>query len=313
MRKVLPLALTGLLALTACQFTGHDDDHAEQARRLNTMAAFPLHSYLPDPASDDGKAIVKAQWLLAKRCMIGLGYAGFSALDTSTVESTYPVRKGNAPLSSSVGDDSPYGVDDPDLAAQRGYHLRDPEKDSQPQEWPDDQYLALTGAFGSGDSHLAHGHAIPEGGCLGRATRTLYGAPPKATKVGKLKLTGSFALAMELWYESHKEARKDPAWKKADRAWSACMKKKGFHYSDPDQATDDFAWHRTDGPSEKETKTATADARCKLDTDYIRTVHTIDIRAQKAAIGRHKADLDRVLAADARALDKARTVIDQES
>ncbi|MEV6834684.1 hypothetical protein AB0N17_09235 [Streptomyces sp. NPDC051133] len=310
MRKILPLALTGLLALTACQFAGQDDDKAGEAHRLNTLAAFPLHAYLPDPTSDDGKTVDRAQWILAKRCMVRLGFAGFAVLDPGSVDSTYPVRQGTLADGSTLGsDDSPYGVDDPGPASEHGYHNRAPEDSAKPQEWPADQYTALTGSFRSGDSHLAHGNRIPEGGCLGEATRKIYGAPPKAVKVNGLKVTSYYSLALELGYQAQKQARKNPAWKKTEHAWSACMKKKGFRYADPDEAATDYAWYRDDKPSDKEKKTATADAQCKLDTDYIRTAHDIETRLQKSAIGRHKAELDQVLAANARAVAHARTVV----
>ncbi|MFF4036590.1 hypothetical protein [Streptomyces sp. NPDC001816] len=312
MRKVLPLAVTGLLALSACQFAGQDDA-AGDAHHLNTMESLPLHAYLPDPSSDGGKVIGKAQWILAKKCMVRLGFSGFAALNTKAVESTYPVRQGSLASRSTAGDDSLYGVDDPDLATEHGYHNRaqDQEESEQPQEWPADQYVALTGTFDSGDSHRAQGNPIPEGGCLGQATRQIYGPAPKTAKVGGLKLTGYFSLPLELWYESHKKARKDPAWKKADRAWSACMKEKGFHYPDPDEASADTAWYRTGKPSGKEKKTASADARCKLDTDYIDTVHGIESRVQKKVIGERKKDLDAMRAANERAVGNARTIIEK--
>ncbi|MGW2418399.1 hypothetical protein ACWC0C_03910 [Streptomyces sp. NPDC001709] len=206
------------------------------------------------------------------------------------------------------GDDSPYGVTDPDLASEHGYHNRTPDSGAQPQQWPADQYAALTGTFESKDSHFAHGHRIPEGGCLGQATRTIYGEPPKATKVNGVKLSGYYSMALELWYESHKKAGEDPAWKKADRDWSACMKKKGFHYPDPDKASTDVDWFRGDKPSDKEKKTASADARCKLDTGYVPAVHAVEARTQKSVISENKEKLDATRAADERAVRKARTI-----
>ncbi|MEV5873256.1 hypothetical protein AB0L75_03310 [Streptomyces sp. NPDC052101] len=312
MRKALPLALTGLFALSACQFAATDDS-ADEARRLNTMTALPLHAYLPDPASDGAKAVIRAQWTLGKKCMVGLGFTGFAALDTKAFDSTYPVRQGTLTDGDMPGDDSPYGVVDPDLASEHGYHNRQPDVSAQPQEWPADQYAALTGTFESGDSHLAHGHRIPEGGCLGQATRKIYGPPPRATKVNGVKLSGYYSLAMQLWYESHKTASNGPAWKKADRAWSDCMKKKGFRYSDPDKASVDSDWFGHEKPTDKERKTAAADARCKLDTGYVPAVHDLEARTQNTVIGRNKEKLEAMRTADERAVRKARTIIGEAS
>ncbi|MGW4567836.1 hypothetical protein ACWEN3_37470 [Streptomyces sp. NPDC004561] len=312
MRKALPLALAGLLALSACQAAGHDDA-SDGSHRLNSMEALPLHAYLPDPSSAEGKTLARAQWILAKRCMVRLGFSGFATLDTRALESTYPVRQGSLTGGGTVGDDSPYGVDDPDQAARQGYRNRTPEQSSQPQQWPADQYTALTGTFEHGDSRTAHGRPVPEGGCLGRATRTIYGAPPRATKVGGVRLTGYYAAAMQLWYRSHEEARKDPAWKKAEHAWSACMMKKGFSYSDPDKASVDLDWYKTEKPSGKEKRTAAADARCKLDTGYIEAAHAVESRAQKKAVRRNKADLDALRAAYARAVKNSGAIAAKES
>ncbi|KOV69378.1 hypothetical protein ADK64_05455 [Streptomyces sp. MMG1121] len=304
----MPLALAGLFAVSACQFADGNDTSGE-AHRLNAMTALPLHAYLPDPASADGKAVSRAQWILAKKCMVRLGFSGFAALDTRGLESTYPVRQGTLGLGGTLGDDSPYGVDDPDVASEHGYHNQGQAGSAQGQEWPADQYAALTGGFESGDSHVVHGHRIPEEGCLGQANRTIYGPPPKAAKIDGVKLTGYYSLAQLLWFQSQKEARKDPAWKKADRAWSDCMKKKGFRYTDPDKASVDIAWYRTERPSDKEKKTAAADATCKLDTGYIPSVHSLEARRQNAAIGRNKAQLDDLRTAERRAVHHAQRIV----
>ncbi|WP_030338843.1 hypothetical protein [Streptomyces sp. NRRL S-1022] len=315
MRKLLPLALTGLLAVSACQFAGGDDPDGE-ARRLNTMKSFPLNAYVPDATTRDGKAVGTAQWILARKCMVRLGFSGFKTLDIRTVESTYPVRQGTLMGGGSkVGDATPYGVDDPDLAAEHGYHnaRRDESDGSQPMEFPADQYAALTGSFESGDSHRAHGNPIPKKGCMGEALKKIYGPEPKPTKIGGVRLSGYYSLPLQYWYMAHKEASKDPAWKKADREWSKCMKKKGLRYSDPDQASTDSDWYRGDGPSAKEKKTAAADARCKLDTRYIQAVHAVESRAQKKAVAANKKALEDRRADDRRAMAAARKIVDAAS
>jgi hypothetical protein len=300
------------LALSACQFAG-GDDAADDAHRLNSMEAFPLHAYLPDPSSGEAKAIGKAQWILARKCMVGLGFPGFATLDTRTVEGTFPVRQGYPAISTMPGDETPYGIDDPDRAAEHGYHNREQVDSAQPMEWPADQYVALTAGYETGDSARAHGHPIPEEGCLGEATRKIYG-PPRAKKVNGVRISGHYSIAAELWSQAARQARKDPAWKKAVRAWSDCMKEKGFHYSEPDKALYDSAWYAISGsPSGKEKKTAAADAQCKLDTDYITEVHAVETRLQKATIGKHQKELGEMRAAQKQAVEEARTIIDKAS
>ncbi|WP_220213021.1 hypothetical protein [Streptomyces sp. WELS2] len=312
-RRLLPLALTGLLAVTACQSgggTGADDD----ARDLNTMESLPLHAYLPDPEAGGAKAVDRAQWILTGKCMLRLGFTSFTAFDVRSVESTYPVRQGTPTGGGRVGDDSPYGVDDPDLAATYGYHGRPGQESAeQPLEWAADQYPALTGRFGTGDSRRAHGHPIPEGGCMGEARRKIYGAEPEPAEIGGVRLTGPYTVAMKLWADAHARARKDAAWKQADRAWAQCMKEQGLHYPDPERASTDLAWFRTDKPSAKERKTAAADARCKLDTGYVKAVHAVETRAQQAAVDKNRKALESREAVHERAVANARKVIAEAS
>lgn len=315
-RKLLPLALAGLLAVSACQFVGAggDDGAAAEAHRLNDMKSLPLHAYLPDAGSEEAKTTGTAQWILARQCMVRLGFTGFRTLDLRTVDATYPVRQGTLTGESKVGDDSPYGLDDPDLAAEHGYHNRGREETgSQPMEWPADQYTALTGTYESGESHRAHGNPIPEQGCMGEAMRKIYGPAPEPAKIGGIRLTGYYSLAANLWYQARKEAVEDPAWKKADRAWSECMKKKGLHYPDPDEASTDRDWFGTDQPSDQEKKTATADVRCKLDTGWVQAVQAAESRAQKSVIARHSKALEERRTADRRAVTAARKIVDAAS
>lgn len=313
-RKLLPLALTALLAVTACQSGAGGDGAADDARGLNTMDSLPLQAYLPDQESGGTKAIDRAQWILTGRCMLRLGFTGFQTFDVRSVESTYPVRQGTATGSSKVGDDTPYGADDPDLAAEYGYHKRPAEEPTErPLEWPADQYAALTGRFESGDSHRAHGNPIPDGGCLGEANRKLYGSGPAPAEIGGIRITGYYTVVMKLWSDARARAMRDPAWKKADRAWATCMKDKGLRYADPDKASTDIDWVRTEKPSAKEKETAAADARCKLDTGYIEAVHAVETRAQRAAIDENTKVLEGRRAVQERALATARQVIAEAS
>ncbi|MFJ3232101.1 hypothetical protein [Streptomyces sp. NPDC086787] len=311
---MLPLTVTGLLALSACQLVGQDDAASDKAGRLNTLTASPLHAYMVDSSSDEVKIVNSAEWILAKKCMLRLGFEGFVAFNPKTVESTYSVRQGDVSSRDTTDDDKPYGVDDPDLAAEHGYRGdgKSAEQSSQPQEWPTDQYLALTGEFDKGESHRAHGHPIPEHGCLGEAGRQLVGPEPKATKVNGVTVPG-FALPYQLWYESRKEGEKDPAWKKADHAWSECMKDEGFRYDSPFDAMVDSAWIVPDRPSAKEKKAAAADARCKLDTDYIDTVHKVQTRVQKSLISKNKKGLDALRAMQTRAVKNAQAIVAKDA
>lgn len=112
---------------------------------------------------------------------------------------------------------------------------------------------------------------------------------------------------LDLEGESLQQGMRDPAWKKADKAWSACMRKAGYHYATPQDAQigDDRnsqeleeqlrlrnPQYDPDEPSALEKKTATADARCKQRTGYVRTVHAIDVRIQNQLIAKNRTKLE---------------------
>ncbi|MCZ0206043.1 hypothetical protein OZK63_11525 [Streptomyces sp. UMAF16] len=95
-------------------------------------------------------------------------------------------------------------------------------------------------------------------------------------EIGGVRLTGPYTVAMKLWAGAHTQAGKGPA------------------------------WFRTDKPSAKEHETA---AGCKPDTGYVKAVHAVEVRAQKAAIDKTKKALEDRQAAHERAPTNARKVI----
>ncbi|MFI1168064.1 hypothetical protein ACH4UM_31820 [Streptomyces sp. NPDC020801] len=178
------------------------------------------------------------------------------------------------------------------------------------------QYLALTGQFVGNDPKTVHGHRIPERGCLGEADRTIYGTNPRDRKDPVLDLES----------KSLKQGMRDPAWNKADKVWSACMRTAGYHYATPKDAEDGRDRERQeleDGltgpqpdpaePSALERKTATADARCKRQTGYVRTVHAVDVRVQNRFIAKKLMKLEEQRRWNRCAARKARDVHEDRS
>ena len=119
---------------------------------------------------------------------------------------------------------------------------------------------------------------------------------------------------------------KDPAWKQADKAWSACMRTAGYHYATPRDAEigDDRRRKELearlsarpqdpDAPSALEKQTATADARCKQQTGYVRTVHAVDIRIQNQLIGKNRARLEKQRRWNRDAVRRAHDILDGRS
>ncbi len=309
---MLPLALTGLLALSACQLAD-DDDPADKAHRLNSMKSFPLHDYIPDPSSDGAKAILKAQWILTKPCMVKLGFPGFATLDVKAVESTYPVRQGALAGGGRSGEDDFYGVDDPERAAEHGYHDRHDEDTgeagtSQPQEYPAAQYAALTGSFsrrqplrartrhpggrlhGGGDAQDLRPRAQGDEGQRRQAQRVLL---PRLPAVVRVPQGGAQGARLE-------EGRPRVVVLHEGEGLPLPEPGRGVHGHRLAPDREAVGQGEEDGGR---------DARCKLDTGYIDTVHGIDSRVQKASIAQHKKALDDLQAAYDRSVGKARKII----
>jgi hypothetical protein len=160
------------------------------------------------------------------------------------------------------------------------------------------------------------GHRIPKRGCLGEADRTIYGTNPQDRKDPVL----------DLETKSLEQGMRDPAWNKADRTWSACMRKEGYHYAtphdaatDPDRDRQELEERRADPqydptePSALDKKTATADARCKRQTGYVRTVHAVDLRIQNQLIAKNRTKLEEQRRWNQDAARKAHDILEDRS
>jgi hypothetical protein len=182
-------------------------------------------------SDDESRTVGEARWTLAKECMARLGFDSLNNLDTDPAPA-WPQRPSNTGVLMAITyslDDFRYGIQDPGQAARYGYRAveaeykrRYPEK----KKWTLSEHLALTGQFVEDDPKTVHGHRIPEHGCLGEANRTIYGTNPQDRKDPVL----------ELKTKSLEQGMRDPAWTKADKAWSVCMRKAGYRYATPKDA-----------------------------------------------------------------------------
>jgi hypothetical protein len=318
----LLLVLASALALSACGPQADppaSDPPVSEARPTasDDPRFWPLAAY--DMSDDESRTVGEARWTLAKECMARLGFDSLNNLDTDPAPA-WPQRPSNTGVLMAITyslDDFRYGIQDPGQAARYGYRAveaeykrRYPEK----KKWTLSEHLALTGQFVEDDPKTVHGHRIPEHGCLGEANRTIYGTNPQDRKDPVL----------ELKTKSLEQGMRDPAWTKADKAWSVCMRKAGYRYATPkDAETDPDRWEleeqRTDPqydpaePSALEKKTATADARCKQQTGYVRTVHAVDVRIQNQLVAKNRTKLEAQRRWNQDALRKAHDIIEDRS
>ncbi|MFF7052916.1 hypothetical protein ACFY94_31660 [Streptomyces griseorubiginosus] len=202
--------------------------------------------------------------------------------------------------------DRRYGITDPALAARHGYHFApdarqrttDESSAAQPTEessaaQPDDDALAvLTGraADGTPAPSRYHGLAVPAGGCQGQATARLTGGGP----------LGNDPLANEINIVSYQKSRADPRVRAVFRAWSACMRKRGYSYAAPTDAPGKDPRFAGPTPTRQETALAEADVACKRQTNVIGVWFTVDTAYQRRMMASKGPEL-------ARAKDAIRT------
>ncbi|MFD5592248.1 hypothetical protein [Streptomyces griseorubiginosus] len=217
-------------------------------------------------------------------------------------------------LKNAANMDRRYGITDPALAARHGYHFAPDTRQRTTEEssaarpdaaQPDADALAvLTGraADGTPAPSRYHGLALPEGGCQGQATARLTGGRP----------LGNDPLADEINIVSYQKSRADPRVRAAFRAWSACMRKRGYSYAAPTDAPGKDPRFTGPTPTRQETALAEADVVCKRQTNVIGVWFTVDSAYQrrmmaskgpelaraKAAIRTRTANADRVLNGD---------------
>ncbi|MFD5074356.1 hypothetical protein [Streptomyces sp. NPDC058371] len=293
---VLILVLASGLTLAACEQQTDPTASHEPPLSSDDPAFLPLDAY--DMPDDDVRTVGTARWTLAKECMDRLGFDGLKDLVTDPPPA-WPQRPAGTGVVLTVlySDDFRYGVQDPQQAARYGYQAAQAEYErrSPKGKWTLPEYLALTGQFAGDDPKTVHGHLIPKRGCLGEADRTIFGGYRQDRKDPVL----------DLETQSLRQGMEDPAWHKADKAWSACMRKAGYHYATHKDAETGSDRQREEleqrlkeprrdhtEPSAPEKKTATADARCKQRTDYVRTVHAIDVRIQNQLIAKNRTKLE---------------------
>ncbi|MCD9879526.1 hypothetical protein [Streptomyces guryensis] len=319
MRTATPLllVLASVLALAGCGQPSGSPTPDARPTASDDPRFLPLAAY---DMSDAGHTVGTARWTLAKQCMVRLGFDDLKNLDIDPLPA-WPRRPAGTGVFTAVGysdDEFRYGVQDPRQAARYGYQaaraeyqLRYPQK-----KWTLSEQLALTGEFIGKDPKAVHGHRIPRRGCLGEADRAIYGSDPQDRRDPVLELKA----------KSIQQGRKDPAWKKADQAWSACMRRAGHHYATPrdaeigeDRRREEFKAQLSgrpqdpDVPSALEKQTATADARCKQRTGYVRTVHAVDVRIQNQLIAKNRAKLEKQRSWNRDAVRKAHDILEGRS
>ncbi|MFF3306172.1 hypothetical protein [Streptomyces sp. NPDC002952] len=227
----------------------------------------------------------RAQNLLAVACMKRYG-----------IEYRPPAERRAAVVRSRT--ERRYGLADARLARASGYHLPDATRTAPPSppRLSATQLTVLAGpAPGSAQARdrerlTYRGAAVPDGGCMGEARRTLAGK-------GQL---GDPDVVRRIDSDSVLKASKDPRVRRAFRSWAACMRDKGHDYRDPWQAINDKAFSGT-RVSDREKTVARDDVSCKRRTNVVGVWYAVDAAYQKQIL---KAGGDRVARLAARKHDQ---------
>ncbi|MER7506530.1 hypothetical protein AB0L05_33100 [Nonomuraea pusilla] len=284
-RAARPL-LAGLLvvaAATACDSAGAaGGTGAVPTPRTAADLTLPFDAY--DLSAEEREAVDKARFLMLAHCTRTFG------VELKPVTAPAPIRRGrSADHVGWLGDlqVEKYGYAGPPqrLAVNyTGYTVSD------------EQHAVIAGR-----RRAFHGKAVPAGGCMGQVAELL--------NQGSLELLGGRAARVNeendlevLADEASEAASTDPRRREAERAWSACMRDVGFDYADTGAAVGDPRWANTakddQSPEPRgttaEIATATADAACRLSTNYYGARQAAYRDSQQRIIAANQARLDRI-------------------
>jgi hypothetical protein len=281
-----------LLTLGACDTARHPTARKKEATRtmspgmtsasdVQPSARLPLNKYALTTSAVS--IIAQAQDKLTRTCM-----QRFSLTYSSPPQHAQK-----------TGEDRRYGVADPQLAAQYGYHSL-PDESMPKVTLSDLQFSALTGSSRKGKKvRTLHGTAIPAGGCTGYAWQQARG---RFTS-GELSNT-----ANSIDVSSFKKSLKNTVVAAAFRKWSECMKGNGYSYGTPLDSIGDARFD-TPTPTPVEISTARADVSCKQKTGLLTHWITVESGIQNRMIKAHLGEFTELKAQHQKELEYARSVI----
>ncbi|MFJ8473676.1 hypothetical protein [Kitasatospora sp. NPDC094011] len=205
----------------------------------------PMEAYLP--TDEEYRRYGKAMHARVSECMRKAGYTPQPLVDVP-------------PIGGRTLTDRRYGIHDETLSAKRGYHV-----DAQQQA-----------AYDAAMQESAVSKLGPEG----NRAEFECGTQSKHWFGGGDKTLG--ALAQELGNDAFLRAKREPEVVAAFKAWSSCMKERGYSYKEPFDANDD---PRMTGRevSKPEIDTALADIACRTRSNVAKIWYDAEVRLQKDA------------------------------
>ncbi|MFI0237423.1 hypothetical protein [Streptomyces sp. NPDC016845] len=260
------------------------------------MPDLPLRKYEfdgGDHGEDAHRDMESAVGLLAQRCMVRHGFAGFPR-DPKPF-----TMAGTVTLTAVSVNTGPVGSYDPEQAGRWGYGW-DPARASGPRRHAGRMMTREESEVYYGDRRAEYS------GCSGEAYRRI--------QRGVRDVKRMWTYVTEREYTVRERAEREPRLRRAYRAWADCVVDKGFkRYTDPVAASSDKAWRRgKDGNTKhtrRETGTAVADVECKRAHNTAGVWWAVTERLQRRELVEHKAEFDSVRADRDRLLSNVREVM----
>lgn len=253
----------------------------------------PIEAYRMN--AEQRKLLARARAILVDQCMRPFGFR--RALQASD---------GNSNLTPMT---RRYGVTDPAIAAEWGYHLAPGQgtvdrKEKGPIVSPAE---LLVWAGSESGQPLPQGQApptynglqVPAGGCAGEASRKL--ALDERDGLGE-------SLTTSIDFDGFTQAKSDPRVVDVFAKWSTCMRPKGYNYRDP-LAAAGAADMTSQSPSATEIQTALADVICKSENNVVGVWFAVESAYQSVMIQQSIQELDVIKAKINEVLQNAAAVV----
>lgn len=266
--RLVIAAGVGTLLLTGCTEGAPGDAGADGggsvAREVVTEAdiVLPVSAYFFTP--EQQVLMDTARSTLAADCMKRFGF-------------DWPVTKAEPVKALSRR----YGVVGEKVAAEHGYHMIPSAGDAEHapgavsggRKLPPEAYMVYGAKGAKADAGGSYqGKAIPQGGCLGEAGRTLGLDKIQDPAKGKIGL-------LSIDFSSFEKAREAPEFKKAQDEWAACMKTAGYQHTGFLQPTEKYA-SQGNSASPEEKVVAKADVKCKQETKLATVLLRLETKIQ---------------------------------
>jgi len=289
-RLTVPAALAlSLIASCSSARPGHDHTANTPTPADHQTLHLPIEQYMLTPAQSAQYDWVRGA--IVRDCLRGYGFVypgpAHPSTDPSVIEKYSPLYRR-------------YGVTDPASVRVWGYHAPRENVDAPapkpagPDEYSPDVQRVLTGTDPTTHTPAAsyHGTPIPAGGCLSAPSRELPGADGGPQGPGD----GVNGVVTLIKRDSFTASLADPRVTAAFAAWSACMRTRGYHLTDPLHATAGLPLDDP-SPSRAEITQAEADVACKISTNLVGVWFAVETAYQDTAIHQHADELEPVTAA----------------